>query len=111
VPAGTVSGIAPAMVDTTGSPCAIASASAIPYPSKRDASTNTSDAKYSSTIRSGGTAPSTATLSPRPWTSMLASSCAATAGLRVRSPAIVSRQGGAQSGSALVAEWISLASA
>jgi hypothetical protein len=41
------------MVDTTGSPCAIASASAIPYPSKRDASTNTSDAKYSSTIRAG----------------------------------------------------------
>ena len=30
VPAGIVSGIAPAMVDTTGSPCATASASAIP---------------------------------------------------------------------------------
>jgi hypothetical protein len=41
------------MVDTTGRPCAIASASAIPYPSKRDASTNTSDARYNSMIRSG----------------------------------------------------------
>jgi hypothetical protein len=30
VPAGSVSGIAPAMVDTTGNPCAIASASTIP---------------------------------------------------------------------------------
>jgi hypothetical protein len=90
---GIVSGIAPAVVDTTGSPCAIASASAIPYPSKRDARTNTSAAKHSSMIRSGGTAPSTATLSSSPLAEMSASSRAAAVRLRVRSPAMVRRHG------------------
>src|SRR5262245_7728601 len=92
-PSGIVSGIAPAVVDTTGNPCATASASAIPYPSKREASTNRSDAKHSSTICSGETAPSTATLSSSPLAAISASRCAAAAGLRVRSPAMVSRQG------------------
>src|SRR6188508_347332 len=44
--AGTVSGIAPAVVLMTGSPNATASASAMPYPSRYDGSTNTSARAY-----------------------------------------------------------------
>ena len=63
----------------------------IPLETRREHEYVGCQTQFDDTLRSDGT--STAILSPRPWAEMSASSRAAAARLRVRSPAMVSRQG------------------